>query len=340
MIKRLLSVVLAFFMVSCMDSRENKLQRFLIQGNDMAGKQSFGEAKRYYREAIKMDSCFVDAWNNLGTVYYKEKHFAEALDAYTNALQCDPKMRLALLNRSNTFYELNKPEQALSDINAFSALGADTLVTHLSRGLIFTRKQEFNPAVSSFKRALQMDGNHVETLVNLGTVYYYRKQYDSAKYFLDRAIENNPREPNAYNAYALVELENGNAGEALRRVNEALALRSNDPYFLNNRGYILITLNELDKALTDIDKSIGEDPYNAWAYRNKGIYYLRTNQSESALRVLTQALKIDTTVSKLYYYLGEAYFMNQDVQKGCSFFLKAEARGDLTEKAIPSKCKR
>lgn len=331
---------LALVFFSCLDSTENKLQRFLIQGNDAASKQSYGEARRYFTEAIKLDSCFVDAWNNLGTVYYKEKHFPEALDAYSNALQCNPKMRQALLNRSNTFYELNRYDQAMVDINAFASMGADTLITHLSRGLIYTRTQDFARAVSSFKEALKRDERHVETLVNLGTVYYYTKQYDSARFFLDKAIATDPTEANAHNAYALLEVDNGNLAEAMRRVNDALAIRANDPYFLNNRGYIYIMQNELEKGLSDIDESIGQDPYNAWAYRNKGIYYLKTNQSQPALRVLTQALKLDSTISRLYYYLGEAYVSTNDFETGCTYFFKAEKKGDIAAKDFPARCKR
>jgi tetratricopeptide (TPR) repeat protein len=338
MIRVFFTAVVALVFASCLDSKENKVQRFLIQGNDKANKQSYGEAKRYYNEALKMDSCFVDAWNNLGTVYYKEKHFPEALDAYSNALLCDPKFRQALLNRSNTLYELGKYDQAMRDINQFASLGKDTLVTHLSRGLIYTRTNELGKAIRSFKQVLEFNARHVDALVNLGTVYYYRKQYDSAKLFLNNAIQIEPNEANAYNVYSLVELEHGNAGAALERINQALSLRGNDPYFLNNRGYIFVNLNELDKALIDIDKSISEDPYNAWAYRNKGIYYLKTNHPDAAMRVLTQAMKMDTTVTKLFYYVGEAYVALGEPKKGCAYFQKSKVNGDISENEIPRLC--
>lgn len=338
MMKKVCYLLLVGVAFGCLDSRENKLQRFLIQGNDMATKRSYREAKRYYNEALKMDSCFVDAWNNLGTVYYKEGHFPEALDAYTNALQCDPRMRQALLNRSNTFYELSKYKEALADIDAFSSLGSDTLVTHLSRGLIFTRMNDLDRAITSFKRALEFNSIHAETLVNLATVFYYQKNYDSAKLYLREALQSDPQEANAHNVYALLELDLGNENAALLHANHALSLKKDDPYFLNNRGWIFIKMNKLEDALKDIDKSIGEDPYNAWAYRNKGVYYLKMNEPESALRLLTRAEQMDTTVSQLYYFLGEANFRNGNKQTGCSYFRKSLRKGEISQAELKSKC--
>jgi tetratricopeptide (TPR) repeat protein len=247
-------------------------------------------------------------------------------------------MRQALLNRSNTFYELNKYNEALADIEAFASQGPDTLITHLSKGLIFTRMNKLDQAVKSFQRALKINSAHAETLVNLATVYYYQKNYDSARHYIHEAIRNDPSEANAHNVYALLELELGNENAALLHVNQALSLRKDDPYFLNNRGFIYIMTNDLEKALSDIDNSIGEDPYNAWAYRNKGVYYLKTNQIESAIRLLSRAEQMDTTVSKLYYYLGEANILNGRKQIGCNYFRKSFAKGEIELAELKSKC--
>ena len=212
-------------------------------------------------------------------------------------------------------------------------------MTHISRGLIFTRMNRLDDAIKSFHHALAMDSNHAETLINLGTVYYYQKKYDSAELCLRQAIRSNPMEANAYNVLALLKLDLGNTDEALLRVNHALSLKKNDPYFLNNRGLIFITKNNFEKALEDIDKSIGEDPYNAWAYRNKGIYYLRTKNIESAIRLLTKAAEMDTTVTKVFYYLGEANILKGDAKIGCAYLRRSLARAEITEAELKLKCR-
>jgi Flp pilus assembly protein TadD len=79
-------------------------------------------------------------------------------------------------------------------------------------------------------------------------------------------------------------------------IGKALALRPGDPYFLNNRGYVLLMMGRLPEALEDIDKSIVGDPRNAWAYRNKGIYYYKSGDYANAVRLLERAIELDSTV--------------------------------------------
>lgn len=92
----------------------------------------------------------------------------------------------------------------------------------------------------------------------------------------------------------------------------------------------------MDDALKDIDLSIATDPYNAYAYRNKGIYYLRKNNSGNAIRLLEQAATMDTTVEQIYSYLTEAYVLNNEYEKACDAHRKAVQRHErATGKVIP-----
>jgi tetratricopeptide (TPR) repeat protein len=75
--------------------------------------------------------------------------------------------------------------------------------------------------------------------------------------------------------------------------------------------------NELQSAISDINQSIANDPANAWAYRNKGIYYLKVGDHISAVRLMEQALRMDDTVDDLFYWLAEAYAKAGDLTKAC-----------------------
>ena len=81
--------------------------------------------------------------------------------------------------------------------------------------------------------------------------------------------------------------------------------------------------NELEKARNDIDQSITQDPYNGWAYRNKGIYYLMTKQYDDAVRVLKQAEAMDPFIDKVYIYLSEAYLQTKDFENACKAYKKS-----------------
>jgi tetratricopeptide (TPR) repeat protein len=101
-------------LISCLDSKETKLQRFLIQSNDMVKKQNIEQAERFLLEALKIDSCFADAWNNLGTIYFDQRKYDEAIHYYDNAVQCDPGFFDGYFNRANAAFELNEHYRALN----------------------------------------------------------------------------------------------------------------------------------------------------------------------------------------------------------------------------------
>jgi tetratricopeptide (TPR) repeat protein len=315
-------VVLVFLLGGCSESKETRLQRFLQQGNDMVMHSNDEQAISYYQNALRLDSCFADAWNNLGTVYFKRRDFDRAVVHYTRAIECRSQYADAYLNRANAFYETNELQNSLRDLDFVERKNPDTVVIHFLRGLIYTRLRDYEKARLNFEHAIAVDPGNPELKVNLGTVYYYQKKYDSALTLL-RSIPEETKEPNAYNTLSLIETATGNYPEAMRWISEALKLRPNDPYYLNNRGYIYLLMNETERGLADINESIAQDPHNAWAYRNKGIYYLLRSDAEAAARMFKEAEGRDPHLEDIYYYLGEAHWRLGQRERACTYYEKS-----------------
>lgn len=296
--------VLAF---ACSDSREVRVQRFLMKGNEMVKRKNFDEAERYFREAIALDSCFADAWNNLGTLQFNRGDYGAAQASYTQALTCKPDFIDARLNRANAAYRLREWYYALSDLEKVDAARPDTLPALHLRGLIYTGMKDYKKAAVVFKDLVSRDAHDFDALVNLGTVLYYEGRLDTAETVILSAITLGSDEPNSFNTLALIETKRGNFEKALEWIERALGLRPGDPYFLNNRGYIYLMTNRLPEALKDINESLVSDPSNAWSHRNKGIYYQMTGDYDNAIRLLEQALTMDPGLPVAGRYLGMAY---------------------------------
>jgi tetratricopeptide (TPR) repeat protein len=94
----------------------------------------------------------------------------------------------------------------------------------------------------------------------------------------------------------------------------------------------------MEAAKEDIDMSISLDPYNGWAYRNKGIYYLKVGLLDDAIRSFRQAEDMDPFIERIYYYMGEAYLQQGNVGLACEYFEKALGRKELTENEFKQRC--
>jgi tetratricopeptide (TPR) repeat protein len=316
-------VIGLIFIIGCKESDDTKKHRFLLKGNAALAKQNYTLATNFFKEAIRIDPCFADAHNNIGTALFRQKNFAESLEFYNQAISCNSKFVSGYINRANTFYELNRLPEALKDTEIVLALKPDTLPALFLIGLIQTRLTQYDKAQRTFEEMLVKDSLNVEILINLGTLAYYQKNYSKAEFYLLKAIGMAPAEANSYNTLALVHAAQYNLDTALVWIEKALKLKPHDSFFNNNRGYIYLLKNELSLALEDINFSIALDPYNAWAYRNKGIYFLKKNDADYAIRLITKGLKIDDYVESGYYYLAQAYSKSGDNRNACNAFARA-----------------
>ena len=144
---------------------------------------------------------------------------------------------------------------------------------------------------------------------------------------------------NAYNAMAMADIAQEKYDDARQQLSKALALQPNDPFFLNNRGYIALVTGDVEGGRKDIDQSIGTDPYNGWAYRNKGIYYLKTHQEKDAIRLFKQAEEMDPFIDRIYAYLGDAYAQAGDKAGACPYYVEAVTRGEMLADKLPAGCR-
>ena len=313
---------------ACAPSKEVKLHQFLIKGNGMLKEGNSEEAERYFKEAVKLDPCFVEGLNNLGTIRFGSGNWDEALDYYNKAIICDPKFLDAYYNRANTFYELKQYYNALQDVHHVMRIKPDTAVVHFAEGLIATKMRDFPTALKAFDRALSFDSSNVEFLVNRGTVKYYLHDFVKAEDDLREAERRNPKEPNIYNTRAMIAISKGAHDVALVEIEKALQLTPDQPFFINNRGFVYLMQNKLDAALIDIDRSIVLDPTNGWAVRNKGIYYLLSGNYPKAVQLLRQALVMDPFIERIHFYLGMAYLKSNQKVEACKQFVTSDRAGD------------
>lgn len=311
------AILWGMLLFSCGNDNTTQKQRFLIRGNEALRQQNYREARRFYNEAINLDSCYSPAINNLGIVLFEQGAYGQAVLQYERAMICDPGYMDAYINRANAFYELKEFYRSLDDLQYVERELPDSAAVHFMKGLVFTQMRKYDDAIIAFDRAIQLDSLNAESWINRGTVYYYLTDYQKAQADLDKALLLDTFEPNAYNALALVEVERGNYDQALAFVNKALDFEPGQPYFLNNRGFIYLLQGEHGQARADIDRSITVDPTNAWAYRNKGWYYFHQGEYTEAIRLLRQALKMDPYIDRGHLFLAKAYFANGQQTEAC-----------------------
>lgn len=326
-------------LAACSESDDTRKHRFLLKGNAELADQHEEMALQYFTEALKIDSCFADAHNNLGTLYFRQKDYGQAVEFYTRAIGCQPNFLPAYFNRANAFYESGKPEMGLIDIRHFLKAKPDTVPAVFLEGLIHTQQRTYPEAIRAFNRVLKLDSSNTEARINLGTVYYYQDSIIAAKRILSDVIAVNPKAGDAYNVLALISADERDYSLAFTYIDHALTVNGQNFFYRNNKGYIHLMNGERDKAVHYIDYAIVNNPYNSYAYRNKGIYYLFSNDVPNAIRMFNKAIELDAYTDQVYAYLAEAYMMDNQKSKACDAFVQSVKHREHIRTVVRPDCR-
>ena len=102
-------------LAGCSDSKETRVQRYLLQGNDMVTKRQPEQAERYFKEALKLDSCFADAWNNLAAAVERSGDLGAAAGYYARAIALRPDARASHFGLGRIYVNQGRYTEAISE---------------------------------------------------------------------------------------------------------------------------------------------------------------------------------------------------------------------------------
>jgi tetratricopeptide (TPR) repeat protein len=99
-------------------------QTYYNQGQEYSKKKSWNLAIQAYREAVRLDAKFAEAWNNLGFCYRKVNQYDKALDAYKQALDLKPDYPNAHEYLARTYLAMGNKDGALREYEILRRLDA------------------------------------------------------------------------------------------------------------------------------------------------------------------------------------------------------------------------
>jgi tetratricopeptide (TPR) repeat protein len=98
--------------------------------------QDLDNAEKYYRRAIKLNSKYPEAINNLGTVYYAKKSYRRAVNQYRNALRLTPNSASVLSNLGTAYLARKQPDEAMKAYEQAFAIDPEIFDQHSSQGVL------------------------------------------------------------------------------------------------------------------------------------------------------------------------------------------------------------
>jgi tetratricopeptide (TPR) repeat protein len=110
-----------------------------------------------YQKVIELNPGAAGALVNLGTIYYRERRFAEAEQYYKRAVNADPGYPLAEFNLGNLYDEQGRLKEAFDHYKRALALSPRYADAHFNLALLCERTGEMLKAVHHWKTYLKLD---------------------------------------------------------------------------------------------------------------------------------------------------------------------------------------
>jgi tetratricopeptide (TPR) repeat protein len=163
--------------------------------------------------------------NNLGVALLEQYKYREGAEAFTRALQLDPKLALARMNLSIALFNVPDLRGAQAAAEAAAALQPNAPQPIYIMGLIARAQNRPLDGINAFERVLKIDPRDVGANINLGQLLAQQRKYPEAATAFRTAIAAEPYNMTAIYNLAIALQRTGEREESARLLQRFQALR-------------------------------------------------------------------------------------------------------------------
>jgi serine/threonine protein kinase/lipoprotein NlpI len=251
---------------------------------------------------------FVDAleidYLKKGSKFYQQQQYADALEAYEQALRLYSDQQTAFIAHTGkciVLYRIKRHEEALNACEQALQLKPDDWTTHYNKGLILDDLQRYQEALDAYTFAAQLNPNAIDAYNNQGVVLRKLGQHQDALAAYERAIQAQPNDATAHYNKGQVLYHLKRYEEALTAYTQAIRLNPDDATAYNHQGVILYTLKRYEEALVSYEQALRLRPNYLAAYNNMGNVLNYLKRYQEALNAYEQAIQIDPQYATAYH---------------------------------------
>lgn len=198
-------------------------------------------------------------------------------------------------------------DRAIDSYTKALELNPELAEAYLMRGSAYFDKGNYDLSIADYDRAIALNPRYVEAYVNRGVSYENKKNYDAAISDYSKAIEFNPRYVKAYVNRGSAYESKGNYDAAFRDYNTAISLDPRDATAYYYRGGAYDNQHKTNEAIKDYNKAIELDPNFAEAYYNRGSVYDDRREYDAAIADYSRAIALNPKYAAAYHNLGSVY---------------------------------
>jgi Flp pilus assembly protein TadD len=195
-------------------------------------------------------------------------------------------------------YRERRYGDAVDLFTVYSEHHPDDAWGHYMLGLSARLIGNLEQAEASFERALELDPNHVKSMLNLSRVLLDDGRPEEALAQLDVALDIDPASDDGYRLRGIAYYDLGRDEDAIDSFHEAISVNEQDAWSMNNLALVLIRQEKFDEALLPLARATELREDVAVFQNNLGIALERTGYVAASREAYRSALELDEGYEK------------------------------------------
>lgn len=270
-------------------------------------------ARKHVDTALKLDKNNAESWVVLGDLERFGNNLAAARMAYSNALERDPNLFSALVNRMHLFLADGKNDKAKQDLGRIQKIAPKYFMTHYLQALLHYAVGETDDALDSVQEALKTRPDYPPAIFLLGLLQYDSKSYEQASRNFERYLQYRRGSPDALKILAATYLKLNQPDRAQVLLKPYLALPGADARLLALAGEAYLRTDNPRSALGLFEKAAELVPASAVLRTKIGLSRLAAGEESKAIEELEASSALSAKdyradLAIAYYYLGNGQY--------------------------------
>jgi len=293
---------------------QTSIQQLFEEAQAARARGNLEQAAHAYAEVIRRDPGFVNAYHNLGIVYFSQKRYQDAIAVLEKAVRLNPRLAGAYVILGLAHYELYQSHKAVMAFQEAHRL--DPNDTNALRFLGKAQMQLGNywDAAGTFEKLSQSRPNDPDVLYNLSLAHL--------KLLLEAADRLRAIAPQSYQL-SLLEAQDAeghnNDAAAIQYYQEALGFKPDAVGIHYGLGSAYARASKFEEAAQEFKGELLINPNDSLALWRLGEITLHTNPSEAG-QYLRQAVSLNPESPQAVLAYGRALLRTGETEKAIEQF--------------------
>lgn len=305
----------ALLLGGCAGDPQKAKVKYLASGQKYMKKGQYASAAIEYRNALKLDPRYTDAYYQLAQAALAQHDWQGAYGSLAKAIELDPNRLDARLDRGRLYLAARQFNQAEEEANFLLEHDPKNAGAYQLLGATLISERKPDAALAAFTKVLELNPNDASTYVNMALVEITQQHLPEAERHLKQAIQVDPKSIQANIDLANFYHLQGKLPEA-QQVMQAATQSNPDavPLYIDWAN-MLSSAGKPDEGESILAKLRSQQPKSAEAAIAIGDYYVQRNNAEKALQEYQRGLTVSANNLDMERRIEDLYLTTNQTEQ-------------------------